>query len=106
MFLAHSFIHSLTFHALSTKLGHPVMNESLFGKTHLYCTIYFYLNFQVKIIKFKHPVHDIQANKNIVVITFLEKLAVFDASTLEDTFTVTTCYPSPGPRYFYLLPCL
>uniref|UniRef100_A0A0P4WED6 BCAS3 WD40 domain-containing protein n=1 Tax=Scylla olivacea TaxID=85551 RepID=A0A0P4WED6_SCYOL len=52
---------------------------------------------QVKIIKFKHPVHDIQANKNIVVITFLEKLAVFDASTLEDTFTVTTCYPSPGP---------
>lgn len=55
--------------------------------------------FQVKIIKFKHPVHDIQANKNVVVITFLEKLAVFDASTLEDTFTVTTCYPSPGPRY-------
>ncbi|XP_050727416.1 BCAS3 microtubule associated cell migration factor-like isoform X2 [Eriocheir sinensis] len=52
---------------------------------------------QVKIIKFKHPVHDIQANKNIVVITFLEKLAVFDASTLDDTFTVTTCYPSPGP---------
>ncbi|KAK3869989.1 hypothetical protein Pcinc_024733 [Petrolisthes cinctipes] len=52
---------------------------------------------QVKIIKFKHPVHDIEANKNVVVIIFSEKLAVFDAATLEDTFTVTTCYPCPGP---------
>ncbi|XP_071529568.1 BCAS3 microtubule associated cell migration factor-like isoform X2 [Panulirus ornatus] len=52
---------------------------------------------QVKIIKFKHPVHDIHANKNVIVIAFPEKLAVFDAATLEDTFTVTTCYPCPGP---------
>ncbi|KAK8749543.1 hypothetical protein OTU49_015420 [Cherax quadricarinatus] len=52
---------------------------------------------QVKTIKFKHPVHDIHANKNVVVIAFPEKLAVFDAATLEDTFTVTTCYPCPGP---------
>ncbi|KAK4303663.1 hypothetical protein Pmani_024333 [Petrolisthes manimaculis] len=52
---------------------------------------------QVKIIKFKHPVHDIEANKNVVVIIFSEKLAIFDAATLEDTFTVTTCYPCPGP---------
>ncbi|XP_042237211.1 BCAS3 microtubule associated cell migration factor-like isoform X3 [Homarus americanus] len=52
---------------------------------------------QVKTIKFKHPVYDIHANKNVVVIAFPEKLAVFDAATLEDTFTVTTCYPCPGP---------
>nr|XP_045610030.1 BCAS3 microtubule associated cell migration factor-like isoform X2 [Procambarus clarkii] len=52
---------------------------------------------QVKTIKFKHPVYDINANKNVVVIAFPEKLAVFDAASLEDTFTVTTCYPCPGP---------
>ncbi|KAK7078259.1 Breast carcinoma amplified sequence 3 [Halocaridina rubra] len=52
---------------------------------------------QVKTIKFKNPIHDIHANKNVIVISFPEKLAVFDATTLEDTFTVTTCYPCPGP---------
>ncbi|XP_042880190.1 BCAS3 microtubule associated cell migration factor-like isoform X2 [Penaeus japonicus] len=52
---------------------------------------------QVKTIKFKHPVHDIHANKNVIVISFPEKLAVFDAATIEDKFTVTTCYPCPGP---------
>ncbi|XP_066955101.1 BCAS3 microtubule associated cell migration factor-like isoform X3 [Macrobrachium rosenbergii] len=52
---------------------------------------------QVKTIKFKHPIHDIHANKNVIVISFPEKLAVFDATTLEDTFTISTCYPCPGP---------
>lgn len=58
----------------------------------------FFILLQVKTIKFKHPVHDIHANKNVIVISFPEKLAVFDAATIEDKFTVTTCYPCPGPR--------
>ncbi|XP_017137984.1 uncharacterized protein LOC108152864 isoform X1 [Drosophila miranda] len=51
---------------------------------------------QVKTIKFKNAVLDIQANRSAVVITFHERIAVFDARTLEDRLTITTCYPSPG----------
>lgn len=51
---------------------------------------------QVKTIKFKNPVLDIQANRSSVVISFHERLAVFDARTLEDRLTITTCFPSPG----------
>lgn len=36
------------------------------------------------------------ANRRSVVVTFLEKIAIFDAFTLEDRLTVTTCYISPG----------
>lgn len=53
---------------------------------------------QVKSIKFKTPVCDILANRRSVVVTFVEKIAVFDARSLEDVLTVTTCYPSPGPN--------
>ncbi|XP_043803188.1 uncharacterized protein LOC122720492 isoform X2 [Apis laboriosa] len=53
---------------------------------------------QTKSIKFKNPVCDILANKRSIVVTFLEKIAVFDARTLEDVLTVTTCYASPGPN--------
>ncbi|PBC34678.1 Breast carcinoma-amplified sequence [Apis cerana cerana] len=53
---------------------------------------------QTKSIKFKNPVCDILANKRSIVVTFLEKIAVFDARTLEDILTVTTCYASPGPN--------
>lgn len=31
-----------------------------------------------------------------MVVTFQEKIAVFDAFTFEDRLTVTTCYLSPG----------
>lgn len=51
---------------------------------------------QVKIIKFKNPVIDILANRCSLVITFQERLIVFDARTLEDRLSITTCYPSPG----------
>lgn len=51
---------------------------------------------QVKTIKFKNPVIDIYANRSSVVITFHERIAVFDAHTLEDRLSITTCYPSPG----------
>lgn len=50
----------------------------------------------VKVIKFKNPVFDILANRSCVAVIFAEKIAVFDARTLEDRLTVTTCYPSPG----------
>ncbi|XP_074000051.1 uncharacterized protein [Rhodnius prolixus] len=50
----------------------------------------------IKSIKFKTPICDIHCNKKSVVITFTEKIAVFDVGTLEDRLTVTTCYPSPG----------
>ncbi|XP_017761072.1 PREDICTED: uncharacterized protein LOC108551422 [Eufriesea mexicana] len=53
---------------------------------------------QTKSIKFKNPVCDVLANKRSIVVTFLEKIAVFDARTLEDVLTVTTCYASPGPN--------
>lgn len=50
----------------------------------------------VKIIKFKHPILDILANRTTVAVTFQERIAVFDARTFEDRSTVTTCFPSPG----------
>ncbi|KAK9509588.1 hypothetical protein O3M35_006868 [Rhynocoris fuscipes] len=50
----------------------------------------------IKSIKFKTPICDIHCNKKSIVITFSEKIAVFDIGTLEDRLTVTTCFPSPG----------
>ncbi|CRK91183.1 CLUMA_CG004867, isoform A [Clunio marinus] len=50
----------------------------------------------VKSIRFKNPVVDIIANRTSIAITFSERIAVFDARTLEDRLTVTTCYPCPG----------
>lgn len=47
----------------------------------------------VRSIKFKTPVLDIVANRSAVVISFVDRLAVFDAGTLEDRMTVTTCHP-------------
>uniref|UniRef100_A0A6P7FVH4 Breast carcinoma-amplified sequence 3 homolog n=1 Tax=Diabrotica virgifera virgifera TaxID=50390 RepID=A0A6P7FVH4_DIAVI len=51
---------------------------------------------QVKVIKFKNSVIDVLANKQFVVVSFQEKIAIFDALTLEDHMTVTTCFLSPG----------
>lgn len=59
--------------------------------------IFFYLIFQVKSIKFKNPILDVVANKRSIVVSFSERLAVFDACKLEDRLTVTTCYPCPCP---------
>ncbi|XP_050444455.1 breast carcinoma-amplified sequence 3 homolog [Adelges cooleyi] len=50
----------------------------------------------VKTIKFKNPVVDIIVNRFAVAVVFLERIAVFDALTVEDITTITTCYPSPG----------
>uniref|UniRef100_A0A182MIC8 BCAS3 domain-containing protein n=1 Tax=Anopheles culicifacies TaxID=139723 RepID=A0A182MIC8_9DIPT len=50
----------------------------------------------VKSIKFKSMIVDILANRSSIVVTFPERIAVFDARTLEDRLTVTTCHPSPG----------
>ncbi|XP_013161529.1 PREDICTED: uncharacterized protein LOC106113351 [Papilio xuthus] len=52
---------------------------------------------QVKSIKFKNPILDVLANKRSVVVSFAERFAVFDASSLEDRLAVTTCYPCPCP---------
>lgn len=49
-----------------------------------------------KCIKFKSPIVDIVANRTSVAITFAERIAVFDARTLESRLTITTCYPCPG----------
>nr|XP_018908004.1 PREDICTED: uncharacterized protein LOC109037683 isoform X2 [Bemisia tabaci]XP_018908005.1 PREDICTED: uncharacterized protein LOC109037683 isoform X2 [Bemisia tabaci] len=51
---------------------------------------------QVKAIQFKTQVCDIQANRRSIAIVFPERIAVFDAFTLEDQLTVTTCFPSPS----------
>ncbi|XP_014224043.1 breast carcinoma-amplified sequence 3 homolog [Trichogramma pretiosum] len=53
---------------------------------------------QVKSIKFKSAVCDVLANKRSIVVTFPERIAVFDAKTLDDVLSITTCYPSPGPN--------
>lgn len=50
----------------------------------------------MKSIKFKSTILDIAANRTSLVVTFTEKIAVFDARTLEDRLTITTCHPSPG----------
>lgn len=47
----------------------------------------------VRSIKFKTAVLDIVANRSAVVVSFADRLAVFDAGTLEDRMTVTTCHP-------------
>lgn len=51
---------------------------------------------QVKHIKFKNAVIDILANRSSIVITLPERIAVFDAKTLEDRLAITTCALSPG----------
>jgi len=50
---------------------------------------------QVKSIKFSHQVWDVVANRRSVVVSLAERIAVFDAATLEDNMVVTTCYPNP-----------
>lgn len=51
----------------------------------------------VKSIKFKTPILEIAANHQSIVVTFAERIAVFDAKSFEDRLTITTCYPSPSP---------
>ncbi|XP_044010549.1 uncharacterized protein LOC122854171 [Aphidius gifuensis] len=53
---------------------------------------------QVKNIKFKNQVCDVLANRKTIVVTFIEKIAVFDSRKFDDILTVTTCYLSPGPN--------
>ncbi|KAK9875808.1 hypothetical protein WA026_009594 [Henosepilachna vigintioctopunctata] len=58
------------------------------------CTLDFvsFKNFkQVKSIKFRNNILDVQANKRSVVVSFLEKIVVLDAFTLRDRCTVTLC---------------
>ncbi|XP_060532300.1 breast carcinoma-amplified sequence 3 homolog [Cylas formicarius] len=63
------------------------------------CSLSFYslkTGEQVKQIKFKSMISDVVANRRSVITTFMEKIAIFDAFTLEDKLSVTTCYLSPG----------
>lgn len=60
----------------------------------------------MKSIQFKTPILEILANHQSIVVTFSERIAVFDARTFEDRLTITTCYPLPnsnpvslGPRW-------
>lgn len=39
---------------------------------------------------------DIAVNRLAIAVVFVERIAVFDALTVEDITTITTCYPSPG----------
>lgn len=59
-------------------------------------TWFLFLLKQVKSIKFKTPILEIMANHQSIVVSFAEKIAIFDARTFEDRLTITTCYPSPG----------
>lgn len=53
---------------------------------------------QVHSIKFKTPVCNIRANKRVLVMAFQERIAVFDACTFKDRFSITSCFPCPGPN--------
>jgi hypothetical protein len=50
----------------------------------------------VKQIQFKTSILNVLANRHSVVVSFPEKIAVFDAFTLESRASITTCYLSPG----------
>lgn len=39
---------------------------------------------------------DIAVNRFAIAIVFVERIAVFDAITVDDLTTITMCYPSPG----------
>lgn len=39
---------------------------------------------------------DIAVNSFAIAVVFVERIAIFDALTVEDLTTITTCYPSPG----------
>ena len=54
------------------------------------------MRLQVNNIKFNCEVADICVNRRVVCVAFRERVAVFDALTLKDKFTLTSCYPSPG----------
>lgn len=53
---------------------------------------------QVKRYKFQHVVVGVEANRRVVVVVFHERLAVLSAATLEEKFTVTSCYLAPQPK--------
>ncbi|XP_044255626.1 breast carcinoma-amplified sequence 3 homolog isoform X2 [Tribolium madens] len=50
----------------------------------------------VKQIQFKTSILNVLANRHSIVVIFAEKIAVFDAFTLENRISVTSCYLSPG----------
>jgi len=51
---------------------------------------------QVNNIKFNSEVADVCVNKRVICIAFRERVAIFDARTLKEKMTITSCYPSPG----------
>lgn len=50
----------------------------------------------MKQIQFKTSIVNVVANRRSILVTFPEKVAVFDAFTLENRVSITTCYLSPG----------
>ncbi|XP_053658276.1 uncharacterized protein LOC128707346 [Anopheles marshallii] len=80
-------------------LGGGSANAAASNGSYQYCAVNFISlkdGETVKSIKFKSMIVDILANRSSIVVTFPERIAVFDARTLEDRLTVTTCHPSPG----------
>ncbi|XP_021701305.1 breast carcinoma-amplified sequence 3 homolog isoform X2 [Aedes aegypti] len=96
------FIHKRPLIALCDSASSGVVGSSggmSSGNQSQYCSINFISlkdGENVKSIKFKNPIVDILANRSSVVVSFPERIAIFDARTLEDRLTVTTCHPSPG----------
>lgn len=64
-----------------------------------YCTVNFVAlktKDLVKTIKFNNSIVEILANRSSIAVIFPEKVAIFDAKTLEDRLTITACNLSPG----------
>ncbi|XP_065206223.1 breast carcinoma-amplified sequence 3 homolog isoform X2 [Planococcus citri] len=73
--------------------------ESVSPTVQQFCTINF-LSLRggdvVKSIKFKSPILDVTVNRISIIVSFIEKIAIFNALTIENSHTITTCYATPG----------
>lgn len=63
---------------------------------------------QVHCIRFQEQILDLNSNKRVLVVTFHQKIAIFDTCSFKEKFTIIGCFPSPssttnpialGPRW-------
>lgn len=53
---------------------------------------------QVHNIRFKEPINEIRSNKRVLVVTFQDKIFVYNACTFKERFCITGCFPVSGPN--------
>ncbi|KAH8038908.1 hypothetical protein HPB51_004020 [Rhipicephalus microplus] len=53
---------------------------------------------QVHNIRCKEPINEIRASKRVLVVTFQDKICVYNACTFKERFCITGCFPVSGPN--------